>query len=305
MNITNNTISGEVVNTVKASFFLLDFLICSTFTVPITQTIRKDSILKKEVRYILLYHHLVCQTLFSLIGTVFYFIRAFQVNAPVLVCWIIFALQITVGRGLLLTLLLMSWNTCVAVCWPLKYLAFVHSVKRKLMTCLWIISLLDPVVSLLYELIDKGPKSAIRLDPTCPTTLSNTFSRIAGMVFVIVLVSLVLVSYIIMYREGRRAGHFTNSNHQARRTILIHGLQISLHIIPTIVGIWLGGKNEKPILELVNFIIFSFAQSISPAVYGLRCTELRNKCTERYMCCAKRVPISYGTENSDNVYPIS
>lgn len=298
MNTTNDSSIRQILQTVKASFYLLDFLICSVFTILITQTVWRDSVLKKEVRYFFLCHHLVCLTLFFGLGTIFSYFRSFQVIAPVLVCWIIFAVQITTGRAVLLTLVLMALNTCIAVCWPLKYLRFAHSVKSKLIVCLWIIAVMDPLVSLLYESIKHSHQFIVQLDPTCPTTLSSTVARIFGVVFIIILAILILGSYIIMVREGKRAGHFTNSNHQARRTILIHGLQVVLHILPTLLNIWIGGKEKYIILELINVIIFSFAQCFSPVVYGLRCTELRKKIIERQFCCG--VLGRFGAEGFEN-----
>nr|DBA25881.1 TPA: hypothetical protein GDO54_010218 [Pyxicephalus adspersus] len=289
MNNTTNTTPSLVPNFVKATFYFLDFLICCVFTILITQTIWRDSVLKKEVRFFLLCHHLICLTLFFLIGTVFTFLRAIQANAPAIVCWIIFAVQISIGRGVLITLALMALNICIAVCWPLKYLVFVQSVKRKIVAGLWIISVFDPAISVLYEFIEKGLKHSVHRDPSCPTTLSGIISRACGIVFIIILLCLITVSYIFMFREGKRAGHFTNSNNQARRTILIHGLQTTLHIIPTFLTILLGGTNESPLLDLVSFTIFSFAQCASPIVYGLRCKELRDKLNKRYFCHVEQV----------------
>ncbi|XP_069831711.1 odorant receptor 131-2-like [Dendropsophus ebraccatus] len=285
MNSTNDSSSNRLLHTLKGSFFLLDFLICSVFTILITQTVWKDSVLKKEVRYFFLCHHLVFLTLFFGFGTITSYLRAFQVNAPVIVCWILFAVQIIVGRAVLLTLVLMALNTCIAVCWPLKYLGLAHSLKYKLIVCLWIIALLDPVVSLVYEGIQKGHQYVVQKDQNCPNTISSTSQRITGIVFIIILVLVILGSYIIMFREGKRAGHFTKSNRQAKRTILIHGLQSALHILPTLMNIWISGKGDYFILDLFNFIIFSLAQCLSPVVYGLRSSELRQKFIERRYCC--------------------
>ncbi|KAG8584028.1 hypothetical protein GDO81_008643 [Engystomops pustulosus] len=156
MNTTNYSSFGLKLYTVKASFYLLDFLICSVFTVLITHTVWRDNVLKNEVRFFFLCHHLICLTLFFGLGTITTYLRALQVNAPILVCWIIFALQIIIGRAVLLTLTLMALNTCIAVCWPLKYFGIAHFFKSKLIVCLWIIAFLDPMVSLIYGSIQGG-----------------------------------------------------------------------------------------------------------------------------------------------------
>ncbi|KAM4772425.1 odorant receptor 131-2-like [Rhinophrynus dorsalis] len=287
---TNASSSNQLLDTVKAFVYLVDFIVCTVLTIIIVQTVWRDSTLKKEVRFFLLCHHLICLTLFFGIGTIFTGIRALRLNAPVLVCWIIFAVQIVIGRGLLMTLLLMALNTCIAVCWPLKYLAFVHSVKRKILACLWFISFLDPTLSMLYESIRTSTEQIVRGDPNCPTTLASTFSRITGMIFIVLLLCFLLVSYVFIIREGRRAGHFNSSNHHAKRTILIHGLQIVLHILPTFVNIGIGGMKQYIVIDLISFIIFSCAQCSSPVVYGFRCTELRHKLIiQRQHCCAGHV----------------
>ncbi|KAM4694544.1 odorant receptor 131-2-like isoform 1-T2 [Discoglossus pictus] len=301
-NSTNISSSDQLIRKAIAFFCLADFIICSTLTILITQTVWKDSALKKEVRFFLLCHHLIYLALFFGLATIFYMFRAFQVNAPILFCWILFAVQISIGRGVLLTLVLMAVNTCIAVCWPLKYQGFVHSVKIKIMVSIWIIALLHPTVSLVYESIKATPEVIVSWNSSCPTTLNGIISRIAGMVFIVVIVILIVICYILIYIEGRRAGHFNRSNKQARRTIIIHGLQVILHIVPTLMNIWIANKPQYLPLSLVNFIIFSFAQCLSPVVYGLRCTQLRHKFIVQRHCCAVNLSDSNSSEQFRNNY---
>uniref|UniRef100_A0A8C5MWF7 G-protein coupled receptors family 1 profile domain-containing protein n=1 Tax=Leptobrachium leishanense TaxID=445787 RepID=A0A8C5MWF7_9ANUR len=286
MNSTTNTtsISGHFRETVKACIYLVDFFVCSSFTILIMQTILRDAALKKEIRFFFLCNHLVSLSLFFGFGTIFVGIRAFRFNVPVLACWIIFAVQIVIGRTLLMTLALMALNTCIAVCWPLKYLAFIHSAKCKLIVCMWIIAIISPLSVLIYESATKSPKQILKLDPTCPSGLTSLASRIEGVIFMFLGLSLIAIFYILLYREGRRSGHFNNSNVRARRTIIIHGIQIVFHVLPVIVNVILIGKNAHVALDLMCFIIFSLAQCLSPVVYGLRCSELRSKLIERQHC---------------------
>ncbi|XP_078521727.1 putative G-protein coupled receptor 148 isoform X2 [Lissotriton helveticus] len=290
-----NTSSYELLmETIKASVSMVDFIICAAFSVLIIRTVRRSSDMRKEVRYFLLSHHLVFLTLFFGFGAVFSGIRATQVNAPRLACWIIFAVQIAVGKGILLTLTLMSLNASVAICWPLKHLSIVYLVKFKMMVCLWILALLDPVVSLIYESINTSPEEILQLDPSCPSSLNSIPARVAGIVFILLLVILMVISYVFIYREAKHAGHFNSSNKAARNTIAIHGLQITLHIIPTLIFIGIGRNPELWALNIANYIIFSFAQCFSPIVYGLRCRELQCKLLTMYriFCCAPQATSS-------------
>ncbi|XP_069071555.1 odorant receptor 131-2-like isoform X2 [Pleurodeles waltl] len=287
----------QLMETIKACFSVLDFIICTAFSVLIIGTVRRSADLRKEVRYFLLSHHLVFLTLFFGFGAVFSGIRALQVNAPRLACWTIFAVQIVVGRGLLLTLTLMSLNACIAICWPLKHLSIVYMVKFKMMVCLWILALLDPVVSLIYESISTSPEEIVQLDPSCPSSLNSIPARIAGVVFIVLLVILMAISYVLIYREAKHAGHLNSANKAARNTIVIHGLQITLHIIPTLIVIGIGRNPKLWALNLANFIIFSFAQCFSPIVYGLRCKELQCKLLTMYrICCCSPQATSSNVE---------
>ncbi|XP_066565745.1 probable G-protein coupled receptor 148 [Amia ocellicauda] len=292
MNTSNST--GNYKNTeaaVKTGVNLIVFVLASVFSYYIIQAVQRDLEMRQQIRYILLCHHLVCITAFFGLGFLFHGFRTFRVSAPRIVCWILFDLQITFGRGVLLTLALMAINTSLSICQPLRYLSIVHSVKRKVMIITWILAMLNPVWSTIKLCLDVEPKYITERDPTCPTALSGTASRVTAMVFLFLIYILIIISYFFIYREGKRFGHFSRTNVKGRKTILIHGLQISFHIIPTFITI--ATVNAPIVVNLINFILFSTVQVLSPIVFGLRCQELKDKLPAfkpscRWMCCLKK-----------------
>ncbi|XP_004427719.1 PREDICTED: probable G-protein coupled receptor 148 isoform X2 [Ceratotherium simum simum] len=272
--------------TVKASVYVVSFSFATFITVVIIATVSQNLKLRKEVRYILLCHHLLCISSYCGLGVVFQGMRALLANSPVLMCWVVFGAQLSVGEGILFTLALMAVNTYLAICWPLKYLSFVHSVRYRILAGTWMIIILKNVCLFLIESTNSTQTAVFKSEPLCPVILNGVPARAIGMVFLFLPLSVILISYSLIYREGKRAGHFNRSNIKARRTVLIHLVQLSIHVIPTLLFIGLGKMCGVFFfaLNLVLFGVFAFAQCFNPLIYGLWNRELQSR-LYRWMCC--------------------
>ncbi|XP_047402062.1 olfactory receptor 10A7-like [Sciurus carolinensis] len=271
---------------VKASVYLVAFSFATFITVLIITIVSRDLKLRKEVRYILLCHHLLCISSYCGLGVIFQGMRALQTHSPLLICWAVFGAQLSVGEGILFTLALMALNTYLAICWPLKSLSFTGSVKYRILAGTWTTILLKNVGLFLIEVTNSIPVAVFKSEPLCPVTLNGIPARATGMVFLFLPLFIILISYSLIFQEGKRAGHFNRSNIKARKTVLIHLVQISLHVFPTLIIIGLGKRCGVSFfaLNLVLFGVFAFAQCFNPLVYGLRNRELRIR-LYRGMCC--------------------
>lgn len=205
--------------------------------------------------------------------------RALVASSPVPICWVVFGVQLSVGEGILFTLALMAVNTYLAICWPLTSLSFVGSVKYRVLAGTWIIIILKNVCLFIIEGTSSTPVAALKAKPLCPVILNGTPARAIGMVFLLLLLSVILISYFLIYREGKWAGHFNRSNIRVRKTVLIHLLQMGLHVIPTLAFIGLGKMCGVFFfaLNLVLFGVFAFAQCFNPLIYGLWNRELQSR----------------------------
>uniref|UniRef100_A0A8C9QDY2 G-protein coupled receptors family 1 profile domain-containing protein n=1 Tax=Spermophilus dauricus TaxID=99837 RepID=A0A8C9QDY2_SPEDA len=243
---------------VKASVYLVAFSFATFITVVIVTIVSQDRKLRKEVRHILLCHHLLCISSYCGLGVVFQGMRALLAHSPRLICWVVFGVQLSVGEGILFTLALMALNTYLAICWPLKSLSFVGSVKYRILAGTWTTIILKNVCLFLIEVTNLAPIAVFKLEPL----------------------------YSLIYREGKRAGHFNRSNLKARKTVLIHLVQISLHVLPTLIILGLGKRCGVSFfaLNLVLFGVFAFAQCFNPLVYGLQNPELRSRLHHK-LCC--------------------
>ncbi|XP_006142041.1 uncharacterized protein LOC102474022 [Tupaia chinensis] len=265
--------------TVKASIYVVAFSFATFITVIIIVIVSQSVKLRREVRYILFCHHLLCISSYCGLGMVFHGMRALQAHSPLLICWVVFGVQLSVGDGILSILALMALNTYVMICWPLTSLTFVDSVKYKVLAGTWAAIILKNICLFFVEGTDLTPVAVFKSEPLCPVILNSWRARAVGMVFILLLLSVILVSYSLIYQEGKRAGHFNGSNIKARKTVLVHLVQISLHIVPVLIFIGLGKVCGVFFLalNLVCFGVFAFAQCFNPLIYGLWNKELKSR----------------------------
>ncbi|XP_040838732.1 uncharacterized protein LOC121158175 isoform X1 [Ochotona curzoniae] len=292
--LTTMNLSAELCNisdwlrleaAVKTSIYVVTFSFAMSITIIVVAIVRQSSELRKQVRYLLLCHHLLCISSYCGLGVVFQGMRALLAHSPLLICWVVFGAQLSVGEGILFTLALMALNAYLAICWPLTTLSFVESVKYRVLTGAWAIIVFKNVCLFFIEGASSTAGAVFKSEPFCPVILNGTPARAIGMIFLFLLLSVILISYSLIYQEGKRAGHFNRANVKARRRVLTHLIQISLHIIPTLLFIGLGKKCGLFFfaLNLVLFGVFAFAQCFNPLVYGLQDGELQSR-WHRQLC---------------------
>ncbi|XP_078058044.1 putative G-protein coupled receptor 148 [Mustelus asterias] len=295
MNSSNET-SDHIFNAVKTSVYLTDFIVTSACSHVIVSTVQQELELKCETRYFFLCQHLIYASIYFALGTLTHGLRLFSINSPRIVCWILFSAQVTFAQCIMLTLTLMSLNAYIAICWPLRYNSLVDSAKKKITAIMWVLAVQNPLWSTVYQSLNVSLAYIIESDNSCPNSMNGFASRQIGVALVLLCFILIVLCYCLIYREGKRAGHFVTSNVQARRTILIHGAQLSFFIAPVLITIGLGKKPKLTTLYLINTVIFSVAQCLSPVVYGFRCKQLRSKLTKAKFCCCT---LKNGNRNDD------
>ncbi|XP_016370886.1 olfactory receptor 2T2-like [Sinocyclocheilus rhinocerous] len=272
MTSSNLADSNRLLETIKSFVHFGAFIVTGLFTCLIIATVRNNQELHQNPRYILLCQHCICVTGFNIMGAVVHALRSLRWPISRITCWILFDLQVVMARGLMITLTLMSISACLSICMPLRYPILVQRFYRWVALVACILALLNPVVFTVLACVRFPWDYVVGLDTECSTALEGTACIASALVLLLLLVLLIIISYVAIYLEGRRAGHFTRSNSKGRRTILIHSLQMSLHILPSLIII---SRHQEALPIAVSiFILFSFAQSLSPVVFGLRCKEL-------------------------------
>lgn len=300
----NSSDNQRFLDTVKACVHTGMSVAIGIFMYVIWVTVHGSAHLRSNAHYLLLLQHCICLTGFNTVGGVLHGLRALRLPVTRLACWILFDLQVVMGRGLTLTLTLMCMCTCLSVCCPLHYEPLVRSLYRWVILVTWILALINPVVFTVLACMQQSWSYVIAPDAECSTALESKACIISALLLLFLIVLLILSSYILICLEGHHAGHFSQSNSKGRRTILIHMLQISLHILPTF--IFISRVHRTVTTETITFLIFSISQVFSPIIYGLRCKEL-NKEIPRFFphCFSEHVSLESGMEQRGSTMTIT
>lgn len=256
----------------KAYAYSAAFLVTGLLTCLILVIVFGTRDLKRSNHYILLCQHCVCVTGFNAAGATLHGLHVLQAPVTRLVCWLIVDLQVVFARALVITLTLMSMNISLSIRFPLHYSELVRRVTVHIQLIAWTLALLNPVLFTLMAYFQSSWEYMTEPATLCSGPLEGFVPRITALTLLALLILLIVVSYVVIYVEGHRAGHFSHSNKKGRRTILIHALQLSLHLFPSIIIIVRVPVNLTA--HVVNFLVFCVAQSLSPIVYGLRCHDI-------------------------------
>ncbi|XP_045080846.1 olfactory receptor 1F12 [Coregonus clupeaformis] len=276
--LLNATISGDdiwLLDTVKVCIHGAIFVTTFFLTYLIVVTVCHTAELRRNVRFILLCHHCACVTSFNAVGTVLHGLRALRLPISRLTCWLLFDFQVALGRGMGITLTLMAINTCLSILRPLHYPKLVRRIRASVIALAWFVALLNPVLFTVLACAQSSWAYVVALDPVCSTTLESPASRFSSLALVAFLILLIMTSYVLIYMEGCRAGHFSRSNSYGRRTILIHMLQMILYLLPLVPII--ARLKHNMAATVTNYVVFLVGQGLSPVVYGLRSRELRKQ----------------------------
>lgn len=279
----NSSGNQPLLDMVKACVHSVMFVATGVFTYVITVTVRGSPHLRRNAHYLLLLQHCICLTGFNATGGVLHGLRALRLPVARLACWILFDLQVVMARGLVFTLTLMCVCTCLSVRCPLRYEALVCTLYRWVIFVMWTLALINPVVFTALACAQHPWRYVISPDVECSTVLEGKACIISALLLLFLMVLLIFSSYILIYLEGHRAGHFSQSNSKGRRTILIHMLQISLHIFPSFIII--SRVHQVLVVAVITFLIFSISQFLSPVVYGLRCKQLNEELPRFFPRC--------------------
>ncbi|CAM9937459.1 unnamed protein product [Lampetra fluviatilis] len=238
----------------------------------------KSRSLRQKLRFFLLMSLIISQVIFNSIQVVFYILLLCQYQLSRAMCAVYFLILFSTLNNELFSVMAMSVDRYVAICWSLRV--------RNAVITIALVAASGPFALFLAEEILAERHNPNMICTVDNVTLFNTGQmRVVYSVFRVCASSLVVViSYILIYREGRRSGVFSVENTNARRSILYHGLQLSLFILPTILLQVLAAFGRRIAITfqmyeailMTHLVVFSVAQGLGLVIYGVRITHLRN-----------------------------
>ncbi|XP_055486708.1 olfactory receptor 10G2 [Leucoraja erinacea] len=273
---------------------LTSFALLCFFSAAIGGAVLSADRLRSQTRFVLLLHLLLSALLYFGLSSGFYLVQLSGAAVPGGGCQALLLMLMVCGSCILLTLTLMAVDRYLAVCYPLRYSSMCPGHRaRYICPFLWLLSSILPLVLVSQQ---QPPISLSSVSGHCSTSCQlrsgHQLRQSCKFALIGACTLLILFSYLKILAESRRIGTLTRHNRRARSTILMHGAQLAVYIIPAFITFLLqrlaqAGRLQqctKVRFEGVNYAFFSLAQCISPVIYGLRKDELRHLLSHKFPC---------------------
>ncbi|KAM9348514.1 odorant receptor 131-2-like [Symphorus nematophorus] len=268
-------------------------------------TLRSKTVFRETSRYILLFNLLVADTVQMAVSQLLYIIAACRIRLTYPVCGVLNMLGDLTNEVSPLTLVVMSLERYVAVCYPLRH-ANIITIRNTgvAIIVVWAISSLNVLIRVILlldfpfedleslQMKDFCSDLAMLLGP-----LSDHYDK-AYTCFVFVSAGVaVTYSYIGVMIAARSASTDKASVHKARNTLLLHLVQLGLTLSSTIYSPMLIGLSRvvtRLVLVRVQNVfyvmVFIFPRCLSSLIYGIRDQTIR-PVLMYHLCCQLKASV--------------
>ncbi|XP_029956185.1 odorant receptor 131-2-like [Salarias fasciatus] len=284
-------------------------MLCSVTTVPccvfllvnctMLFSLRSKAVFRDTCRYVLLYNLLFADTVQLAISQILYILAALRLRLTYPVCGAITTLSNVVLRISPVTLVVMSFDRYVAVCYPLRHATIVTMGKTRGAICvIWAIGSVNVLsyVSLLRENRFEGLNS-LQMKRMCSAEnmllgpVAATFDQVYKLtVFISAGVS-ISFSYIGVLVAARSASTDKVSARKAHKTLLLHLVQLGLSLSSTVFMPLLGVISQ--IIDRITLVRISvlfyvcavmLPRCLSSLIYGLGDQTIRPVLLHHLLC---------------------
>ncbi|XP_026183424.1 odorant receptor 131-2-like [Mastacembelus armatus] len=266
-------------------------------------TLRSKLVFCETSRYILLCNLLFADTVQLVQSQVLYLLAAYHIKLTYLVCGVLIMLATLTNVISPLTLVVMSLERYVAVCYPLRHATIITIRNTGLAICVvWTFSSLNVlvrIVLLLFFLFEN--LQSLQMNDFCSNlalllgSLSDLYDKAYTCFLFISATVAITSSYIGVLVAARSASTDKASARKTRSTLLLHLVQL---------GLSLSSALFNPILislsRIVTRIVFMriynvfyvcvimFPRCLSSLIYGLRDQTIR-PVLMYHMCCGLKL----------------
>ncbi|CAN9501247.1 unnamed protein product [Ophioblennius macclurei] len=252
--------------------------------------LRTKAVFRDTCRYILLYNLLFSDTVQLAISQLLYLLATLRLRLTYPLCGVLITLNNVVLRTSPVTLVVMSFDRYVAVCYPLRHPTIVTIGKTKGAICvIWVISSVK-VFSHISLLIENPFDSlnSLQMDQSC--TLNNMLPRPAAALFdrvyeLTLFISAgvsVSFSYIGVLVAARSASADKVSARKAHKTLLLHLIQLGLSLASTMFKpaiIYVAQVTDISTMVRIRIMFYvcvvMLPRCLSPLIYGLKDQNIR------------------------------
>ncbi|XP_078729553.1 olfactory receptor 51F2-like [Lampetra fluviatilis] len=259
----------------------------------------KSRSLRQKLRFFLLMSLIISQVIFNSIQVVFYILLLCQYQLSRAMCAVYFLILFSTLNNELFSVMAMSVDRYVAICWSLRYNEICSTEKYwKIIVGVVGLSIVWPGLRLMNNLLQKN-SSELNSPVACSLDVMDPPGAMGDLVTALILGPIVMAilinfgCYCCIYLEGKRSGNLDMANKRARKTVMYHLMQISFFVMPMFLyyienAFLIMTSPVVQNLMLFQTVVFGVAQGLSPIVYGLRARELRETLL-RVFCTNRRI----------------
>ncbi|KAM3869039.1 odorant receptor 131-2-like [Diretmus argenteus] len=268
-------------------------------------TMRSKAVLRETPRYILLYNLLFGDTVQLALAQLLYLLAACKITLTFPVCGILTMLCNLTSEISPLTLVVMSLERYVAVCYPLRHAAIITIRSTDVAIALvWTFSFLNILIQVIlllnfpFEELDSLQMNdfcsalAMRLNP-----MSDYYDRAYTCVVFLSAAGVIICSYIGVMFAARSASTGQALARKARNTVLLHLIQLGLILSstmysPLIIAMarTLGRLVIVRIINVLYVCIYILPRCLSALIYGLRDQNIR-PILMYHLCCRLKLSV--------------
>ncbi|XP_029956177.1 odorant receptor 131-2-like [Salarias fasciatus] len=284
-------------------------MFCSVTTVPccvflfvnctMLFSLRSKLVFRDTCRYVLLYNLLLADTVQLVVSQILYILVALSLRLTYPVCAFFITLSSIVLRISPLTLVVMSFDRYVAVCYPLRHATIVTMGKTRGAICvIWAICSVTVFmyISLLRENPFEGLDS-LQIKRTCSvenmllSPVAAMFDKVYEFTLFISAGVSISFSYIGVLVAARSASTDKVSARKAHKTLLLHLVQLALSLSSTMFKPLLGVMSQLiDRITLVRISILFYVcvimlpRCLSSLIYGLGDQTIRPVLLHLLLC---------------------
>ncbi|XP_069072231.1 probable G-protein coupled receptor 148 [Pleurodeles waltl] len=246
--------------------------------------------IREKMRFILLVCIMGSETFYFFTLSMISSFGVFGWHLSYLGCAFLRVLSSAAGSAELYSVAAMCLDRYLAVCHPLLYDSFCSSTNiLRVVVIIFLTPFVLPLIIFILQnslvskqkvlgLVDMCSFDRLEVYPWMTTVRLVLFSGQFVACFL-----LIAASYVLVVKEGLRAGVISSVNLRARRTLGFHMLQLTMYVMPVVVYVIyysllpMGPAYLDVLSQLYTFntIVFTFGQVINPIVYGLRADEVK------------------------------
>ncbi|XP_056910563.1 odorant receptor 131-2-like [Takifugu flavidus] len=265
-------------------------------------SLRSKTVFCETSRYILLFNLLFADSIQMVFSQVLYILATCLVKMSYPLCGIVNVVGVITSDISPLTLVVMSLERYVAVCYPLRHAAVITIRNTGLMIfVIWAFSLLSGLIRV--SLVNYPELKGLQMEVYCSSItlfvgpLSDTYDRAYTCLLFVSAGVAIAFSYIGVTVAVRLASTDKTSSQKARNTLLLHLVQLRLSLSSTVF---------KPILAPLSRIVtrivlvrlqnvlyvcfFILPRCLSALIYGIR-DQLIRPVLFYYLCCRRTLSV--------------